>query len=221
MSRIAPFVVGLALAGLSSAGDVPGDFSFSMPYVPGGRGTAWDLPGRTGELHVSGGRHYCVFLGDLEVPAGRYRDPYTGEYAWRCPDVTVRHLRQILMVREGGECRGFTCEYDVVYPGPQAGMVTGVVSHCPDIVVTSSGDGRMRVLGAKYYRRGDNPGRYTADGVPGDIFFDISHRTKPGKFGKCADPVYRGQVDYYEGPDMHRRNTRDVYREVESGWDGR
>jgi len=221
MNRIATIAFGLAFAGICPADPVPSDFNFSMPYIPGATSTAWDLPGRTGELRVEDGRRYCVFLGDLDVPAGRYTDPYTGEYAWRCPDVTVRHLRQVIMVREGGECRGFTCEYDAAYPGPQAVMVTGVVSHCPDIVVTSSGDGRMRVLGAKYYRKGDNPGRYTSRGVPGDIFFDISHRTKPRLFGKCADSVYRRQVEYYEGPDMHRRNTRDVYREVDVGWDGR
>lgn len=220
MRLIATCIMAAGIA-VSATDRIPDNFRFSMPYIPGATSTVWDLPGSSGELHVEYGRHYCLFLGDLEVPAGSYVDPYTGETRWRCPEVSVRHLTQIMMSRENGKCRGFVCEYDVAYPGPQAVMVTDEVPHCPDIVVTVYDSGRMKVVGAKYYRPGDDPGRYFKNGMPAGITRDISHETKPKQFGKCADQVYRDQVAFYRGPDWHREHTRTVRIKVDDGWDGR
>lgn len=220
LKGIACMVAGLAISSAASGG-VPGDFRFSMPYIPGATSTVWEIPGKYGKLHTEYGKHHCVFLDDLEVPAERYEDPWSGELEWRCPDVAVRHLAEILMVREGGRCGGFSCQYDHAYPGPQYVLSAGPVSHCPDIIVTTVRGGQVRVVGAKYYERGDDMGRYVESGVPVRLRYDISHLEMPEYFGECADDIYRRQVDFYRGPDTVRRNTKVRTHRVDAGWDGR
>ena len=209
---------GLAIS-TADAGFNPSRFTFSVPYVPGGRGTAWHLEGYQARLSVKGGRHVCTFLKDVDVPAYRDTDPDTNEEFWDCPDVTVRHLRKTYLVREGGKCKGMVCRYDLIEPGNQDGLVTDQVEYCPDIIVTVAGGGRMEVIGWKYYQPGDNPAEYFERGYP--LNMDLSVTRK--KLELCATPEYRAQLDYYDGPDylgvtgMSRR----VVRTGNNAWDGK
>ena len=190
---------GLAMA-CAETGAPPGKFTFSVPYTPGMRGTAYYLPGEKGVLNRRDG--VCTFLGDLDVPAFRYRDPYTGKPGWRCPDVTVRHLRKAILVREGGKCLGMSCEYDLVNGMPA--LTTDIVDHCPDIIVTEAGGRGMQVVGYKYHSIGDNPSKYFYDGVPIAQGFDVGKE----RLKYCADSLYLGQLEYFDGPDMNRPGTK-------------
>ena len=223
MKKIAAIIAGAALAtGVYGENvPVPKNFSFTMPYVPGGRTTSWTLDGNQAKLVKKGTKHVCMFMKNVEAPAYLTYDPYDGTPKWECPRVTVRHLRDITMVRAGGKCRGFVCKYDYVFPGDQAAITTDEVEYCPDILLTTAKGGDIQIVGAKFYDMGDNYGRYFSDGVPIDISYDVSHLTEPKFFGECATDRYRKQLRFYDGPDANREHTVNVIRETDTGWDGR
>jgi hypothetical protein len=187
---------GLAISTAGAEFD-PRKFTFSMPYIPGGRGTVWELDGRDATLKVKGGRHVCTYLKDLDVPAFKEANPYTGETEWGCPDVAVRHLYDTDIIREGGKCYGMVCKYDLMQPGNQVALVTDHVENCPDIIVTTAGFGKMNVVGWKYYSRGDNPATYFERGYP----LNVSLIKPDGKLRLCATEEYLAQLKFYLGPD--------------------
>ena len=223
MKKIAAIIAGAALAtGVYGENvPVPKHFPFIMPHVPMGQTTSWTLEGDQGKVVKKGKQHVCMFMGNVEAPAYLSYDPYDGTPEWECPRVTVRHLREVAMVRTGGKCRGFICKYDYVYPGGVAAMQTYEVESCPDILLTTADGGDMKIVGAKFYDMGDDYGGYFNGRSPIAIRFDSSHRTAPTYFGECATERYRKQLKFYEGPDVTRKHTVTRVVETKTGWDGR
>lgn len=208
--------VAIAVQAFGSEPNVAKGFRFSMPYVPGGHSTAWDIPGNRGVLKERYGRYTCTFLGDLVVPAFDARNPYTGETEWRCPDVTVRHLHTVDIGREGGRCTGMTCYYDRVQPGNQSALVAGPVNYCPDILVTTAGFGHMDVIGWKWFKKGDNPAYYIERGYPLEMDLEITEK----KIETCGTKEYQGQLAYYLGKDFMRPGVTERTVVLKDRWDG-
>lgn len=215
MGKIARYLLaGAAFAGMASGGDfgpVPGGFTFSLNPLKG-VSSAWYIDGREGVLRgLDGDDPYCVYGRVVAVPAGKD----LGE--WSCPDVTVRHLRDVDLIRVGGKCLGMVCGYDVTDPGGGATMTTDPVAECPDIVVTVSYGGAVEAVSAKYMTPGEDFRQYYAPGRVADIFLD----TTPGVYEKCATARYRAQVRYWVG-ETARGKRRAVQFDVgnDGRWDG-
>ena len=131
MKKIATIIAGAALATCAYGENVPvpKHFPFIMPHVPMGQTTSWTLEGNQGKVVKKGKQHVCMFMTNVEAPAYLSYDPYDGTPEWECPRVTVRHLREVAMVRTGGKCKGFICKYDYVFPGDQAAITTDEVEY--------------------------------------------------------------------------------------------
>lgn len=215
MSKVSGYVFAGALAaGIALGGDFgppPEGFAFSLNPLKG-VSSAWTIDGREGVLRgADGDEPYCVYRRVIAAPAGKDM----GE--WACPDVTVRHLRDVDLVRVGGECLGMVCGYDVTDPGGAATLTTDPVAECPDVLVTVAWGGGVDVVSAKYLERGDDFRSYYAPGRVADIFLD----TTPGVYERCATARYRSQVRYWTGETVGGKRRR-VELEVpgDGRWDG-
>lgn len=200
---------------LSSGGDfgpAPGGFSFSVNPLKG-VSSAWFIDGREGVLRGEGGDGpYCVYRRVIAVPAGKDRG------SWACPDVTVRHLRDVDLVRVGGRCLGMVCGYDVADPGGGAVLTTDPVAECPDVVVTVAYGGRVEAVSAKYLEPGEDFRAYYAPGRVADIFLD----TTPGVYERCATARYRAQVRYWTGETVGGKRRLVTFDVPGDGrWDGK
>ena len=192
-----------------------GGGGFGVDPTAGG-GSSWWIDGRDGYLvRGADGGMRCRYMGWREptVPA---MEDWGGE--WRCPDVTVRHLVSVDISRHGGECGGMVCGYDVGAGGRRV-LVTDPWEWCPDVLVTVSYGGRVRVVAEYEMGEWDSPDKYFRGGRMPDMEFVV----EPA-LARCGGERYRRKLRYWLGEDYLRPGDRVVEWEGEDPggdwWDG-
>ena len=189
---------------------IPDKFSYSVNPISG-FSSAWYLDATRGVLTDNGtDRPYCLYNDVIRVPAAYSRGQYF------CVGITVRHLHDVLFSRHNGVCEGMVCKYDQTVPGNQATMTTDLVDECPDILISVINNGTMELVEGIYLDRHDRKQDYFRDGIPSEIFLDVSEPL----IDKCASERYRGQLKYWLNYSVIP-GDREVERTVTNGrWDG-
>jgi len=189
---------------------VPRKFSFSVSPISG-FSSAWFINATRGVLHDGEpGRPYCIYDGIIRVPAAYARGHYF------CADITVRHLHDVLFSRHNGVCEGMVCKYDQTVPGNVATLTTDLVDECPDILISVVNGGKIELVEGIYLQKGDRKQDYFRDGIPAEIYLDISEPL----VDMCASRRYKEQLKYWLNYSIipgDKRNDRPV---SDDWWDG-
>lgn len=203
---IAMLLVCAAFAAPSLPG-VPDDFSFS--YLPHS-GSAYYTKGRAMPVTVDG-KPKCVYFSHDTLDA-QYSS-ITRRYV--CPAITVRHIVLVDISRHSGECEGFICAYDYTIPSLGYQLTGHSMEYCPDLLFTAVVDGKMKLLGGKSFRRGNQVTEYYRDGIIPDMEFV----SESFLIDKCADERYLRQREFWllSPPKTHEKSS---FGDDRGSWDG-
>ncbi len=191
---------------------IPKNFSYSLNPISG-FSSAWYLDASRGVLHDNGkDRPYCMYNDLIRVPAA-YSDRLD-EYF--CVGITIRHLRDVLFSRHHGVCEGMVCQYDQTIPGNGATLTTDLVNECPDILISVVNNGKVELVEGIYLNNGDRKQDYFRDGIPAEIYLDISEPL----VDICASQRYRNQLKYWLNYAIIPGDKKDERPVSDDWWDG-